>query len=176
MPGETDRIGVEGQAPSDGLGPDRRLPGRRHVNGHAEAVQELGPEVPFFGVHRPDEDKTAGVDVGHAVTFDPVDAARGHVEQDVHQMVGQQVDLVDVQHAAMGGSQETGLKAVLAAGQRRRQVEGADQAVLGRADGQLDEGGRPGQKGGQGPGERGLGTALVPSQQHPGEGGVDGSQ
>ena len=39
------------------------------------------------------------MDVGDALPLDPVDPAGGDVEQDVHQVVGQQVDLVDVEDA-----------------------------------------------------------------------------
>ena len=137
--GEGGRVGVEGHAPAHGLGPLGRVGRRQHVGGQAEAVEQLGPQVALLGVHGPDEHEPAGVGVADALPLDPVDAGHGHVEQDVDQVVGQQVDLVDVEHAAVGRGQQTGREADLAAGQGRGQVDGADQAVLGRPDGQLDE-------------------------------------
>ena len=75
----------------------------------------------------------------------------GGVEQGVDEVVGQQVHLVDVEHAAVGRGQQAGLEPDLAAGQRRPQVERADHPLLGGAERQLDERPAAGQQGGQPP-------------------------
>ena len=67
---------------------------------------------------------------------------RGGVEQQIDEVVVQQVDLVDVEEAAVGGGEQPGLEGLHAFGQRAFEVEGADEPVLGRADRQLDEPGR----------------------------------
>ena len=55
-------------------------------------------------------------------------------------MVGQQVDLVHVEHPAVGGRQQPGLEAPTSPPvQGRPQVERPDHPVLGRADRQLHE-------------------------------------
>jgi hypothetical protein len=48
--------------------------------------------------------------------FHPVDPGDGHVEQDVHQVVGQEIDLVDVEHAAVGRGQQAGREPDLTTG------------------------------------------------------------
>ena len=54
-------------------------------------------------------------------------------------LAGEQVHLVDVEHAAVGRRQQPGLEADALAAQRGGQVERADQAVLGGAERQLGE-------------------------------------
>ena len=100
-------------------------------------------------------------------------AAGRHVEQHVHQVVGQQVDLVDVQHPPVGGGQQPGREPQLPAGEGGGQVEGPDHPVLGRPDRQLDEGRRPGQQRRQAPGQGGLGAAFLAPQQHAPDAAVD---
>jgi hypothetical protein len=73
------------------------------------------------------------------VAFDVHPAHRRGVEQHVHQMVVQQVHLVDVQHAAVGAGQESGREGVFAVAQHLLQIQRSDDAVLGGADGQLDQ-------------------------------------
>lgn len=77
----------------------------------------------------------------HPVAFDVRPTHRGGVQQQVHQMVRQQVDLVDVEHPAMGGGEQPRLVRLDPVGEGTLQVEGADHPVLGGADRQLDQGG-----------------------------------
>ena len=78
----------------------------------------------------------------HPVALDVRAAHRGGVEEGVDEVVVQQVDLVDVEHAAVGVGEQAGLVGAHALGQRALEVERADEPVLGRADRQLDEPGR----------------------------------
>ena len=73
------------------------------------------------------------------VAFDVHPAHRRGVEQHVDEVVVQQVDLVDVQHAAVRAGKQTRREGVLAVAQHPLQVQRADHPVLGGADGQLDE-------------------------------------
>ena len=73
-----------------------------------------------------------------ALALHQVLAGGSDVEQGVNQVVLQQVDLVDVKEAAMGAGQQPGLEGLLALGQGALQVQGADDAVLGGAQGQVD--------------------------------------
>ncbi len=77
--------------------------------------------------------------VRDAVAFDVDPAHRRGVEQHVDQMVVQEVDLVDVQHAAVRTGQQPRREGVLTVAQHTLQVQRADHPVLGGADGQLDE-------------------------------------
>lgn len=74
-----------------------------------------------------------------AVAFDVHPAHRGGVEQHVHQMVVQQVHLVDVEHAVVSGGQQAGTEGLLAVTQHPFQIERADHAVLGGADRQFHQ-------------------------------------
>jgi len=55
-------------------------------------------------------------------------------------MVIQQVDLVDVQYAPVGLGEQAGLERLNALGERLLDVDGATDAVLGGAEGQVDHG------------------------------------
>ena len=92
-------------------------------------------------------------------------------------MVGQQVDLVDVEDTAVGGGQQPRPQAGAALEEGPLEVEGADDPVLGGADGQLHErrrarraGGGPRrrrwQQRGQRPGGGRLPRSLLAPDQH----------
>ena len=110
-----------------------------HVDGEAEPVQQLRAQLALFRVHGADQHETGLVAVRDAVAFDVHPAHRGGVEQHVDQVVVQQVDLVDVQHAAVCAGQQSRREGVLTVAQHTLQVQRADHAVLGGADGQLDQ-------------------------------------
>ncbi|MOA19497.1 hypothetical protein D3C78_1398840 [compost metagenome] len=71
-------------------------------NVQAESIKQLRTQLAFFRVHGADQHEARRMPMGNAVTLDQVGAAGRHVEQQVHQMVGQQIHFVDVQHAAVG--------------------------------------------------------------------------
>jgi hypothetical protein len=130
---------VVGQAAADGLGAERRVVRRAHLDGQTEPVEQLWPELALLGVHRTQQHEPGRVLVGDAVALDPMHAGRGGVEDGVDQMVGQQVDLVDVEDAAVGRGQQPGPEPLGTIGQRGPQVEAAENPVLGGAHRQLDE-------------------------------------
>ena len=80
--------------------------GRDDVHGEAEPVEQLRSQLALLGIHRSDQHEAGVVDVRHAVALDAVGAGHGRVEQRVDQVVGQQVDLVDVQDAPVGGGHQ----------------------------------------------------------------------
>ena len=65
-------------------------------------------------------------------------ARGGDVEQQVDEVVFQQVHLVDVEEAAVGAGQQSGLERLLAARQRPLEVERADHPILRGAERQID--------------------------------------
>jgi hypothetical protein len=73
--------------------------------------------------------------------FDHVDPHRRAVEQQIDHVVVEQVDFVDIEHAAIGRGQHARLKVAFALLDRLFDVERADDAVFGRADRQIDKGG-----------------------------------
>src|SRR5205823_8173632 len=129
--GEAGRRGVEGQPAAHHLRPQVRIPGCPHLDGQTEPVEQLGAQLALFGVHGPDEDEAARVLGGEAVPLDAVDSEGGGVDEDVDEMVGQQVDLVDVEDTAVGGGQQPRPQPGAALEEGPLQVEGADDPVLG---------------------------------------------
>jgi hypothetical protein len=151
---EPGRVGLEGQAAADDLGAVGRVGHRLDLDGQAEAVEQLGAEVPLLRVHRADQDEAGRVAERQALALDVVDAHGGGVQEQVDQVVAQQVDLVDVEDAAVGRGQQPRLEGAGAGGQGALEVQAADDAVLGGADGQVDQGDGPAQAAGplgQGP-------------------------
>ncbi len=115
----------------DGAEPD-------DVDAESEAVEELGAELSLLGIHGPDQDESGRMDHRHALALDDVDAHRGRIEENVHQVIVEEVDLVDVEDVAVGVSEDPRLEAALPLLDGALDVEGADDAVLGSVDGQLD--------------------------------------
>ena len=74
-----------------------------------------------------------------AFALDDVFAGRRDIEQKIDQMIFQQVGFIDVKEPAMRAGQQSRLECLLAARQRPFQIERADNAVLGRAERQVDD-------------------------------------
>ena len=104
--GESGRIGFVGHPRTDHLGPHVDVAGRAHVDGEPEPVEQLRAQLALFGVHGADQHEPGIVAVRDTVAFDVHPAHRGGVEQHVDQVVVQQVDLVDVQHATVRAGQQ----------------------------------------------------------------------
>ena len=85
-----------------------RVGGVGERDGQAEAIEQLRTQLAFLRVHRAHQHEARGVLVRDAVALDHVDAAGGGVEQRIDQRIGQQVDLVDVQHALVRARQQAG--------------------------------------------------------------------
>jgi hypothetical protein len=75
----------------------------------------------------------------HALALDHVHAERGRVEQNVRQVVVEQVDLVDVEDAAVRLGQQPRLQCPLARFERPGDVDAPGDAILGRVQRQVDD-------------------------------------
>ncbi|CAM5559320.1 hypothetical protein SFIMM107S_05927 [Streptomyces griseus] len=127
---------VREPAPHD-LDPLVGVPGRGHLDGQPEPVQQLRPQLALFRVHRPDQQEPRGMPYGDALALHVRGAHGRRVQQQVHQVVVEQVDLVDVQDPAMRVGQQPRLERLYALRERPLDVQRPHQPVLGRADGQL---------------------------------------
>jgi hypothetical protein len=78
-----------------------------HVDGQSEPVQQLRAQLALLGVHRADQHEARLVRVRDPVALDVHPAHRRGVQHDVDEVV-RQVDLVDVEHAAVGAGQQSG--------------------------------------------------------------------
>ena len=154
---------------ADHLDPHVDVAGGVHVDRQPEPVEQLRTQFALFGIHGADEHEPGVVAVRDAVALDVHPAHRRGVEQHVDQVIVQQVDLVDVEHAAVGARQQAGRERVLAVAQHPLQIQRSDHAVLGGADGQLDQSGVAvdrGQHGRKAAHGRRLRGALLAADQH----------
>ena len=133
-------VRLEGEPAADHLGPFGGILAGRYLNGQPEPVEELRAQLAFFRIHGANEEETRRVADRDAFALDVVDAQGRGVEQQVHQVVMEQVDLVDVQHPAVGRGEQAGRERGRARGQHALDVERAGQAVLGSAHGQFGQG------------------------------------
>ena len=166
--GESGGIGLERHPLPDHLHAHVDIARGVHVDGQPEPVQQLRAQFALFGIHGADEHETRVVAVRYPVALDVHPPHRGGVEQHVDQVVVQQIDLVDIEHAAVRAGQQTRRECVLAVAQHLLQVQRTDDAVLGRADRQLDECGavHRGQHLREAPHGGRLRRALLPADQH----------
>ncbi len=141
---ESLRVRVERQSSPHDLGALCRVPRCGNLDGQTEAVEQLGPQLALLGIHRPDEHELRRVGDRYAVALHADGPHGGRVEQEIDEMVVQQVDFVDVQDPAMRICQQTRLEVDGAVAQRLLEIDRTCDAILRRADGQLDQSHRPG--------------------------------
>ena len=165
-------VNINRQHRSTGLGrqlplhhrhPEQSIRRRRHLNGQTETVEQLRSQLTLFRVHGANEHEPGRVTVGHTIALHPVDARNGHVEERVDEMVGQQVDLIHVQHPAMSRRQQAGSESGGSVSQQCSQVDGAQYAILGGPQRQLHERSTVGQQCCQATGQRRLGRPFLTS-------------
>jgi hypothetical protein len=129
------RCRLVAQPAPDDLDPVRGIRVSRHLDGDAEAVEELRAELSLLGVHGADQDKARGVTNAYALALDVVHAHRGDVEEQVYEMVREQVDLVNVQDAPVRRREQPGLESLPPLGERLLDVQRPGQAVRAGPDG-----------------------------------------
>ena len=140
--GERRRVAVERQPAADDLDPHGRVERTGDLDREPEAVEQLRAQVALLGVHRADQHEAGVVGGGQAVALDVHAAERGRVEQHVDQVVGQQVDLVDVQQPAVGRRQQARLERGGTVGQ----AHGRGRACRGRGPRSRRSAARPGRR------------------------------
>ena len=161
--GEPGGVGLERDAAAHHLGPQFGVARRGHLHGETETVQQLRAELALLGIHGADQHETGGVLDRQAIALDGDAAHRGGVEELVHHVVVEQIDLVHVEDPAVGASEQAGLEHGHAVGQRALQVQRPGDPVLGHPDRKLDQADRP-PLGGSVGGDAavgGLGAAVV---------------
>ena len=128
---------LKGQAAAHHLLAGLRLLFAVHLHHQAEAIQQLGPQIPLLRVHGAHQDEAGRMAVGDPLPLHGVDPHGGGVQQHVHNVILQQVDLVHVEDISIGLGQQAGLKGADALLQRPLQIQGAHHPVLGGAYGEL---------------------------------------
>jgi hypothetical protein len=153
LPVVAEAVGVllVGDAALDDLDTQLGIVDAGHVHGQAEAVQQLRPQVALLRVHGAHQDELGRVAEADALALHHVDPHGGRVQQQIHHVIVQQVDLIDIKQAAVGRGQHARLEVALAPLDRLLDVQRADDAVLGGADRQIDEAGAAGGHGSTSP-------------------------
>ena len=109
------------------------------IDAEPEAIEQLRPKVPLLGVHRAHEDEARRVRERDALALHDVPSHRRGVEEDVDDVIVEQVHLVHVEDAAVGVGEEPRLEAAFPELDGGLGVDGPDDAILGRVDGQLHD-------------------------------------
>ena len=123
----------------DHLHPLVDVGGRLDFDAEAETIEQLRPQLSFLRVHRSHQDEMGGMDDRHPFALDHVDPHRRGVEQDVHQVVIEQVDLVHIEKVAVRLGKDSWLEPPGAGPHRGLDVDGTHQPVFGGIDRQLDD-------------------------------------
>ncbi|MOA07304.1 hypothetical protein D3C78_1269920 [compost metagenome] len=125
-------VGVEIQAPPYDLatGFRCRLPIKGDVQ--PKTIQQLRTQLTLLRVHGANQYKARAVTMRNTVALDSVGATGGDIEQQVDQMIGQQVDLIDIQHPPVSLGQHARRKLCLTLAQCGLQIKGTDQPLFAR--------------------------------------------
>jgi hypothetical protein len=140
--GESFRVTIVGIAALDHLDALIEIGRRRHLDGESEAVEELRAEIPFFGIAASDEDEARGVPDADPLALDDVLTGRCDIEEEIDEVILEEVDLIDIEVAAIGTSEEAGFVGFLAAREGTLKIEGADYAIFGGPEREVDDGDR----------------------------------
>src|SRR5262249_42166360 len=109
----------------------------------AESIQQLWPELPFFRVTRADEHEASRMARRDALALHDVAAAGRRIQQNIHQVIVQQIDLVYVKKSAVGSCKQSRLEGLDPAGQGPLDVQRTADPVLGRTEREIYHGNRP---------------------------------
>ena len=126
------------QAPFDDLSTLVYILFPRYIHHKAKAVDELRTQVTLLRVHGADQHKARRVRIGDSLSLDGVDAHRSRIQQHVHNVVIQQVDLIHIQDISVCRRQDSGLKFLFAVLERVLHVQRSNHSILGGADRQVD--------------------------------------
>jgi len=103
---------LEGIAAADDGDARRQILRRADLDRQAEAIEQLRPQFALFRIAAAHQHEARGMAHAEAFALDHVLAAGGDIDQQIDQMVFEQIDLVDIQEAAVGARQQAGSKAL----------------------------------------------------------------
>src|SRR4030042_3236902 len=107
----------------------------RDLHAESEAVFQLRPEVTFLRVHGAHHDEGGGVGEGDPSPFDDIYPHGCCVQEDVHDVVVEQVDLVHVKQGSVGLGQNARLDGLDPFLYRFLQVQGSHHPILAGVEG-----------------------------------------
>ena len=103
-----------------------------------EAIEQLWSELTFLRVSRPYQNEPGRVADRYSLSLDDVAAAGSRIQQNIHQVIVEQVDLVDVEKAPICPSQQARLESLHSLSQGPLDIERAAHSVLCGAERQID--------------------------------------
>ncbi len=136
---KTDGILIKGQSLGDGGHPQLRRSQSPNLDRQPEPVEELGPKLALLRIHRADQHEARRFARGEAVSLHCDPTACRRIQQQVDEVMSQEIDLIDVQNAAVGPGKQPGTKLTPTVAKRRGDIQRSHDPVLGRTQGQLDE-------------------------------------
>ena len=77
-----------------------------------------------------------------ALSFDDVDPARRHIEQQIDEMIFEQIHFIDVEKTPVGSSEQTGGEGLHAIHQGALDIHRSDDTIFCGAEWQIDDGHR----------------------------------
>jgi hypothetical protein len=111
---------------------------RRDLSVESETIEKLRPQFTFFGIARAYEHEPSGMAGGNAFAFDYVTARRRRVKQDIYDMIVEQINFVDVEEAAIGAGQQSGLECLHSFNERALDVQGSAHPIFGCPKWEID--------------------------------------
>ena len=133
-------VALEGLATLHHLDAGGDVGRRLHIHSEAETVEQLGAQLALFRIAAADQHEAGGMAHAQALALDDILAGGRHIQQQVHEMVLQQIGLVDIEEAPVGAGQQARLEGLFAHGQGAFEIQRAHHPVLGRAERQIDHG------------------------------------
>ncbi len=168
--GRPDALLLEAQDRPQDLATHQRVEFRAHRDQQAEPVEELGAQRAFLGVHGADQGEgQRDLRLVQALALYGQQAGGDHVEDEVDDVVVQQVDLVDVEHALSTRLFEQSGLGLGLPGHQGVDPPAPDDPVVGHVHRQRHRQ-LAVHHAGERPYDRRLGCATLPADQHPAHG------
>jgi hypothetical protein len=109
--------------------------------GHGDAIEQVFAQGTFLGVVGGDEEGFAGMLDADSFPLDDVATFGENAEEEVGDFGVEEVDFIDVEDAAMGFGEESGLEDGFAFLHGLFDIDGPQEPVFGDVEGDLHEGG-----------------------------------
>src|SRR5579885_649255 len=109
-----------------------------NIDAEAEAVGQLRAQFALLRVHGADQQEARRVAERNAFALNDIDAHRGSIKQHIDHIIVQQVDLINVEDAAISLCQHARLEASLSLAQRVFDIQRSYHAIFRGVDGQID--------------------------------------
>src|SRR5882672_4323236 len=101
------RMIVKSQALADRRDPGTAYLESAHRHAEPETIEKLWPKLTLLGIHRADQDEPRGLAGGNTIALDCDPTTGGRIQKKIHNVIRQQIHLIDIQDSAVGSSKQT---------------------------------------------------------------------